>query len=42
MSNQRLEQMFLENKRRFKEKEEIWERELDSVRKEMKLLEAKK
>lgn len=28
ITNQKLEEMFTENKRKFKEKEEVWEQEL--------------
>ena len=32
VANQKLEQMFLENKKRFKEREEVWEQELTALK----------
>ena len=31
-ANQRIEQTYLENKRRFREKEELWENEMKTVK----------
>eukprot|EP00347_Sterkiella_histriomuscorum_P002740 403366988 len=41
ISNQKLEQMFIDNKKRFREKEEVWEQELGQLRQDMQIFEVK-
>jgi len=37
-----MEEMYTENKRRFKEKEEVWARELKSLKEELDVLRARR
>lgn len=42
VANEKLEQMFIENKKKFRDKEELWEQELGQLRQDMQVFEVKR
>ncbi|CDW73867.1 UNKNOWN [Stylonychia lemnae] len=42
IANQKLEQMFMDNKKRFKEKEELWDSEMAQLKQDIQLFEVKR